>query len=39
MTYEPLSHEAPKIKSEIEKAREEELARKQRMNETGDTFT
>jgi hypothetical protein len=26
--YEPLSHEAPKIKSEIEKAREEELAQK-----------
>jgi len=28
LKFEPLSHEAPKVKSEIEKARDEELARK-----------
>ncbi len=26
-TFEPLSHEAPQVKSEIEKARDEELAK------------
>ena len=28
LKFEPLSHDAPKVKSEIEKARDEELARK-----------
>lgn len=38
-TFEPLSHEAPQVKSEIEKARDEELAKKkQGMNETSDSF-
>lgn len=41
LKFEPLSHEAPKVKSEIEKAREEEeLKRKQgRMGETADNFS
>lgn len=39
LKFEPLSHQAPKIKSDIEKARDDDLARKQRLNETGDTFT
>ena len=36
-TFEPLSHEAPQVKSEIERARDEELAKK-KMNETSDSF-
>jgi hypothetical protein len=40
LKFEPLSHDAPKVKSEVERAREEELARKQKLlSETGDTFT
>jgi hypothetical protein len=38
-TFEPLSHEAPKVKSDIEKAREmEEFKKKQSLAETSDSF-